>query len=80
MHEESSATKSRDYVDGKDPNASIAPTSSEPPAQDKGEKANRARKTSRSPEPFDHAEREEMERLLQELRGHLGMSVLFLDA
>ena len=37
------------------------------------EKDTRTRKTSRSAEPFDQAEREEMERLLEELRGHLGM-------
>ena len=29
-------------------------------------------KTSRTSEPFDQAEREEMEKLLEELRGHLG--------
>lgn len=32
----------------------------------------KARKPVRGPEPFDQSEREEMERLLEELRGHLG--------
>ena len=40
------------------------------------EKETRTRKTSRSAESFDQAEREEMERLLEELRGHLGASIL----
>lgn len=42
-----------------------------PPAAGQDEKS-RGRKTSRAAEPFDEAEREEMEHLLQELRGHLG--------
>ena len=46
-----------------------------PPAANQDEKA-RGRKTSRAAEPFDEAEREEMERLLQELRGHLGRAPL----
>ncbi len=32
----------------------------------------KTRKPAKGPEPFDQAEREEMERLLEELRGHLG--------
>ena len=36
------------------------------------EKEARTRKTSRTSEPFDQSERDEMERLLEELRGHLG--------
>lgn len=32
----------------------------------------KTRKPARGPEPFDQSEREEMEHLLEELRGHLG--------
>ena len=49
---------------------------STPPATGPEEKT-RGRKTSRAADPFDESEREEMERLLQELRGHLGKSFLW---
>lgn len=52
------------------------PTSTEPQSE-KGDKGGRARKTSRTTEPFDQSEREEMERLLEELQGHLGMRLYF---
>lgn len=52
------------------------PTSTEPQSE-KGDKGGRARKTSRTTEPFDQSEREEMERLLEELQGHLGMCLYF---
>ncbi|KIP01912.1 hypothetical protein PHLGIDRAFT_96565 [Phlebiopsis gigantea 11061_1 CR5-6] len=62
-------TKTKDYVEGKqDSGQPPTPTSGDPP----GEKGGRTRKTSRSGEPFDQAEREEMEHLLEELQGHLG--------
>ena len=40
------------------------------------EKETRTRKTSRTSEAFDQSEREEMERLLEEVRGHLGTQSL----
>jgi len=49
------------------PSTSNPPT---PPATVQEEKS-RGRKTSRTAEPFDESEREEMEQLLRELRGHL---------
>ena len=74
VHEET-GTKSRDYGEnGKESNPPTTPTGTDPPVDkgEKGEKGGRTRKPSRTPEPFDQSEREEMERLLQELRGHLG--------
>lgn len=68
-------TKTKDYVEGKqDSGQPPTPTSGDPP----GEKGGRTRKTSRSGEPFDQAEREEMEHLLEELQGHLGKCYLYL--
>jgi hypothetical protein len=70
---EESTTKSKDHGDSsKESNPPATPTGTEPPA-DKAEKGTRARKASRALEPFDQSEREEMEHLLEELRGHLGM-------
>jgi hypothetical protein len=39
-------------------------------------KASRQKKAGKTCEPFDTSEREEMEKLLGELRGHLGMQVI----
>lgn len=61
-----SVMKSNDYVDNGETNPPSTPNGPNP------EKEPRTRKASKSIEPFDQAEREEMERLLQELRGHLG--------
>lgn len=70
-------SKSKDYVEGNNGNKEQnghppTPTSAEPQG-DKTDKGTRTRKTSRTAEPFDQSEREEMERLLEELRGHLGI-------
>lgn len=59
--------KSKDYADDGEIKPPLTPNGKE------NEKEPRARKASKSIEPFDQAEREEMERLLEELRGHLGM-------
>ena len=66
------AVKAKEAVEGTSHSngSHTAATQSVPPGT---EKDARTRKTSRSAEPFDQAEREEMERLLEELRGHLGM-------
>lgn len=79
------AVQSTDYAQAASPNHSDVPSKEHlngdaqqpgsnpptPPAVGQDEKA-RGRKPSRAAEPFDEAEREEMEHLLQELRGHLG--------
>lgn len=68
------STKAKDSVDGeKHTTPPATPTGPQP-----GEKDARSRKQSpKGAEPFDQAEREEMERMLEELRGHLGMSIKF---
>ena len=43
-----------------------------PAAKDKEKEKEKQRPASKGPKPFDQAEREEMENLLHELRGHLG--------
>lgn len=56
--------KAKDFVeDSTDPNG--ANNGANAKDQDK-------RKPARGPEPFDQSERDEMERLLEEVRGHLG--------
>ena len=76
---EEGTTKSKDYADiRQDSNPPATPTSTEPP-NEKADKGGRTRKPSKTPEPFDQSEREEMERLLGELRGHLGARYLTGD-
>lgn len=67
---ESAGPKVRDFVSDQ---------ASDPSAAASGSNANGAtsaqdakKKPARGPEPFDQSEREEMERMLEELRGHLG--------
>lgn len=60
---------SKEYLNGDAQQPGSNPPT--PPATGQDEKT-RGRKTSRAAEPFDESEREEMERMLQELCGHLG--------
>ncbi|TFY61283.1 hypothetical protein EVJ58_g4601 [Rhodofomes roseus] len=60
-------TPSKEHANG---DAQTSSNSTTPPATAPEDKT-RGRKTSRTAEPFDESEREEMEHLLQELRGHL---------
>ncbi|KZT64620.1 phospholipase D [Daedalea quercina L-15889] len=61
-------TSGKEYVDGDaQPSHSNPPT---PPAAGPEEKT-RGRRASRAADPFDESDKEEMENLLQELRGHL---------
>lgn len=59
-------TKSKDYVEEL---ASSSTTNIQQPA---GGQDGRPRRPTRGQEPFSQAERDEMEKLLEELRGHLG--------
>ena len=68
VEEPSSRSKDNSEIDG-DASSHIAPSQNLPTGP---EKETRTRKTSRTAEPFEQAEREEMERLLEELRGHVG--------
>lgn len=70
---EEEVMKTKEFVEGPSNGNANHSTASQnlPPGADKDA---RTRKTSRAAEPFDQAEREEMERLLEELRGHLGES------
>lgn len=75
---EAQVTKTKDFAEGKQDSGQPPTPTSMDPQGDKSDKGGRARKTSRSGEPFDQAEREEMERLLEELQGHLGKCWLHL--
>ena len=71
VHAGDASAKSKEQVnESADPEKMTSPSATD----DKARKA----KTPRGPEPFDQADREQMERLLHELRGHLGMPA-FLD-
>ncbi len=66
---EESVIKGKDYVEGNgDPNTTTSGSGTA-----NNEKDTRKRKASGATEPFDQTEREDMEKLLEELRGHLGM-------
>jgi phospholipase D1/2 len=69
---EETVAKSKEFADN---GVTNGPLSSNGTVNDKEP---RARKTSKAVEPFDQAEREEMERLLEELRGHLGAYSRFI--
>ncbi|KAI0693955.1 phospholipase D [Cytidiella melzeri] len=58
-------SKSKDFPDNGEANGAAQPSGTS------NEKESRARKASKSFEPFDQAEREEMEHLLEQTRGHL---------
>lgn len=64
------ASKSKEHTEGNGDATSHATSTHDIPSST--DKETRTRKTSRASEPFDQAEREEMEHLLEELRGHLG--------
>ncbi|THG97034.1 hypothetical protein EW026_g4898 [Hermanssonia centrifuga] len=64
---EESVIKGKDYVEGNgDPNTTTSGSGTA-----NNEKDTRKRKASGATEPFDQTEREDMEKLLEELRGHL---------
>lgn len=67
--------REKEHADDEDSRSTpLPPESPTPPKEKEREK----RATSKGPKPFDQAEREEMEALLRELRGHLGMLLRLL--
>ncbi|KAI0632459.1 phospholipase D [Trametes polyzona] len=74
---EDNLAREREHADDYDESrASSTPLPSETPPsgpkeKEKEKEKEKQRPTSKGPKPFDQAEREEMEHLLQELRGHL---------
>lgn len=62
-------------------NTPLPPESPTPPngtKEKEKEKDKEKKPAAKGPKPFDQAEREEMENLLNELRGHLGTSCLVM--
>lgn len=74
--------RSRECLDGDGDNHTLytQPPESPPavPNQNQKEKE-KEKRSAKGPKPFDQAEREEMENLLRELRGHLGISKVVPD-
>lgn len=75
---EDTVMKSKDFVDNGETHPPATPPAGSSNNNNNNAKEPRTRKTSKSIEPFDQAEREEMEHLLHELRGHLGERILEL--
>ena len=64
--------REREHADDEDACTQASPLPPDSPAPQK-DKEKEKRSASKGPKPFDQSEREEMESLLRELRGHLGL-------
>ena len=73
--------REKEHADDEDSRTLHTPLPPESPTPVSGQKETQKEKrtAAKGPKPFDQSEREEMENLLNELRGHLGMYSSAID-
>ena len=73
--------REKEHADDEDSRTLHTPLPPESPTPVSGQKETQKEKrtAAKGPKPFDQSEREEMENLLNELRGHLGMYSSTID-